>query len=379
MKLLERWSATLDALRAAGRYRSLVSPGGVDFASNDYLGYAALRTAQDHHLLAKFARSGSASRLLRGHHPIWEEVEAALARWHGAEAALLMTSGYVANEGLLATVLEPHDWVASDQLNHASIIDGLRLARAERFVYRHNDLDHLEQGLRQAARARTRERQLFVVTESLFGMDGDLAPLQQLVQLAEQYEAYLIVDEAHATGCFGATGSGCVDAAGLRGRVLATVHTGGKALGVMGAYICGPALLRELLINRCRHFVFTTALPPLVGAWWLDALARVQADPAGRQALHDAAAVFRTALSRAGVTAPGSHYIVPILLGNDAEAVRAAEHLRERGWDIRAVRPPSVPPGTARLRISIHADHRQEILLAAATDIAAVIPEAVLA
>src|SRR5581483_7735863 len=249
MKLLERWSATLDALRAAGRYRSLVSPGGVDFASNDYLGYAALRTAQDHHLLAKFARSGSASRLLRGHHPIWEEVEAALARWHGAEAALLMTSGYVANEGLLATVLEPHDWVASDQLNHASIIDGLRLARAERFVYRHNDLDHLEQGLRQAARARTRERQLFVVTESLFGMDGDLAPLQQLVQLAERYEAHLIVDEAHATGCFGAAGSGCVDAAGLRGRVLATVHTGGKALGVMGAYVCGPARLRELLIN----------------------------------------------------------------------------------------------------------------------------------
>src|SRR5262249_10947678 len=152
-----------------------------------------------------------------------------------------------ANEGLLTTVLEPSDWVASDELNHASIIDGLRLARAERYVYRHNDLDHLEHGLRQAARVRTRERQLFVVTESLFGMDGDLASLGDLVRLAERYEAHLIVDEAHATGCFGANGSGCVDAAGLRGRVLATVHTGGKALGVTGAYVCGPARLRELL------------------------------------------------------------------------------------------------------------------------------------
>jgi 8-amino-7-oxononanoate synthase len=378
MKLLDRWSAALDELRAAGRYRSLASPGGVDFASNDYLGYASRQPAQGHASSRTLARSGSASRLLRGHHPIWEEVEAALARWHGAEAALVMTSGYVANEGLLATVLEPGDWVASDQLNHASIIDGLRLARAERFVYRHNDLDHLEQGLRQASRSRTSERQLFVVTESLFGMDGDLAPLKHLVRLAERYEAHLIVDEAHATGCFGATGSGCVDAAGLRGRVLATVHTGGKALGVMGAYVCAPARLRELLINRCRHFLFTTALPPVVGAWWLEALARVRADHTGRQALHDGAAVFRGALGCAGVSAHGSHYIVPVILGDDTSAVRAAALLHNGGWDIRAVRPPSVPDGTARLRISIHADHGRETLLAAAEAVAAVIREAVL-
>jgi 7-keto-8-aminopelargonate synthetase-like enzyme len=280
---------------------------------------------------------------------------------------------------LLTTVLEPSDWVASDELNHASIIDGLRLARAERYVYHHGDLDHLEQGLRQAARVRTRERHLFVVTEALFGMDGDLAPLEQLVRLAERYEANLIVDEAHATGCFGANGSGCVDAAGLRGRVLATVHTGGKALGVMGAYICGPARLRELLINRCRHFLFTTALPPAVGAWWLEALARVRADHAGRQALHDGAAAFRAALAGMEVTAPGSHYIVPVLLGDDTSAFRAAACLRERGWDIRAVRPPSVPDGTARLRISIHADHERETLLAAAEAVAAIIREAVLA
>src|SRR5438132_12246963 len=219
-----------------------------------------------------------ASRLLRGHQAIWEEVETALARWHGAEATLMMTSGYAANEGLLSTLLEPRDWVASDALNHASIIDGLRLSRAERFIYRHLDLDHLEAGLRAVARTRSVQRHLFVVTESLFGMDGDLAPLESLVLLAERYGASVIVDEAHSTGCFGPTGSGCVDAAGLRERVLATVHTGGKALAVAGAYLCGSALLRELLINRCRHFIFTTALPPIMAAGWPDALRRVRPD-----------------------------------------------------------------------------------------------------
>src|SRR5262249_36906458 len=150
------------------------------------------------------------------------------------------------------TVIEACDWVASDELNHASIIDGLRLGCAERFIYRHQDLEHLETGLRAASQGRTGPRELFVVTESLFGMDGDLTPLGPLVQLAERYGAHVIVDEAHSTGCFGTAGSGCVDEAGLRGRVLATVHTGGKALGVCGAYICGSARLRELLINRCR-------------------------------------------------------------------------------------------------------------------------------
>src|SRR5262249_43276260 len=148
------------------------------------------------------------------------------------------------------------------------IIDGLRLSKAERFVFGHQDLDQLEDGLRRAARTGSAGRQLFVVTESLFGMDGDTAPLPQLAELAQRYDAHLIVDEAHATGCFGPRGSGLVDAAGLRGEVLATVHTGGKALGVVGAYVCGSARLKELLVNRCRHLIFTTALPPAVGAWW---------------------------------------------------------------------------------------------------------------
>jgi 8-amino-7-oxononanoate synthase len=367
MRLTDRWSAVLDPLRRQGQYRELSLPAGVDLTSNDYLGYGGTRASAAG---PELSRSGMGSRLLRGHHPIWDEVEAALAHWHQAEAALMMTSGYAANEGLLATVIEPGDWVASDQRNHASIIDGLRLARAERFIYRHQDLDYLEAGLRAASQGRSDQRQLFVVTEALFGMDGEVTPLGPLVHLAERYGAHVIVDEAHSTGCFGPAGSGCVDAAGMRGRVLATVHTGGKALGVCGAYVCGSARLRELLINRCRHLIFTTALPPAVGAWWLEALARVRSDDAGRADLHRAAAVFRAELTRHGVPEGGTHYIVPVILGSDGRAVEVARCLREAGWDIRAVRPPSVPPGTARLRISIHADHDSPTLVAAAAAVA---------
>src|SRR5437764_5721668 len=168
-KLTDRWAAILAQFRSQGRYRELSLPGGIDFTSNDYLGYGGTRVPA---VSPELPRSGRASRLLRGHHPIWEEVEAALARWHGADAALMMTSGYAANEGLLATVIEPGDWVASDRLNHASIIDGLRLTRAERFIFRHQDLNHLETGLRAAHVQRGSGRQSVVLTESLFGTDG---------------------------------------------------------------------------------------------------------------------------------------------------------------------------------------------------------------
>jgi 8-amino-7-oxononanoate synthase len=368
MTLAERWNEQLTELRDLDRYRRLSLPRGIDFSSNDYLGFGKERKGPD-----TFFSSGLASRLLQGQRVIWEEVETELARWHGADAALMFTSGYVANEGLLSTAIEPGDFVASDHSNHASIIDGLRLSKAERFVFRHNDLEHLESGLKAAARKRSTNRQLFVVSESLFGMDGDRAPLVDLVELCEKYGAHLIVDEAHATGCFGRTGSGCVDEAGLRSRVLATVHTGGKALGVMGAYVCGSRVLRELLINRCRHFIFTTALPPAVGSWWHEAIAQVQIADERQRRLHESAALFRAELARQGVTAGGEQYIIPVILGDDARANEAGQRLQDAGWDIRAIRPPSVPPGTARLRISIHADHDRDTLLAAARAVAEVV------
>jgi 8-amino-7-oxononanoate synthase len=362
MTLFTRWRKYLEGLHAQGRYRRLAPPRGLDFSSNDYLGYAKISWPTPDNL----SRSGQASRLLRGQHPPWEEVEANLAHWHGAEAALVMNSGYLANEGLLSALLEADDFIASDQLNHASIIDGIRLSRAERFIFRHNDLGHLEEGLRTAAQNRRPSRELFVVTEALFGMEADRAPLLEMVQLADKYQAHLIVDEAHSTGCFGPEGSGLVDELGLRSRVLATIHTGGKALGVAGAYICCPRLLRDLLVNRCRHFIFTTALPPAVASWWLAMLPHVRRDEKVRQSLHHNAALFRQKLHETGMTALGQDYIVPVILGDDTRAVQVAEILQSEGFDIRAIRPPTVAPGTARLRISIHADHTSADLEAVA-------------
>jgi 8-amino-7-oxononanoate synthase len=183
-----------------------------------------------------------------------------------------------------------------------------------------------------------------------------------MVALCDRYDAYLIVDEAHSTGCFGPTGSGCVDAAGVRDRVLASVHTGGKALALPGAYVAGSRLLKEYLTNRCRHLIFTTALPPAVGAWWQTGIARVRHDPASRERLHANAAHFRGELGRHGVSARGTEYVVPVVVGDDPRAVAAAARVREHGFDVRAIRPPSVPPGTARLRISVHADHDPAVL-----------------
>jgi len=366
MSLCDRWTSTLEQLRAQGRYRQFVPPRGIDFTSNDYLGYASLPNPPS----AGLSRSGAASRLLRGHHPIWDEVESTLAAWHGTEAVLMMTSGYAANEGLISTLTEPGDWVATDELNHACIVDGLRLSRCRRFVFRHNDLNHLEDGLRTEAARHEGGRERFVITESLFSMDGDRAPLRDMAELAERYGAHLIVDEAHATGCFGETGSGCVDVAGVRSRALATVHTGGKGLALPGAYIAGSKLLKEFLTNRCRHLIFTTALPPAVGGWWADGITRVQGDSRSRQRLHSNAALFRSELAKRVVPAAGTDYIVPVMIGDDGRAAAAAARLQDSGLDVRAIRPPSVPPGTARLRISVHADHEPAVLVQLAEAVA---------
>jgi 8-amino-7-oxononanoate synthase len=358
MSLQERWSATLDELRSQGRYRSFRLPAGIDFTSNDYLGYAHRPIVSN----SSLPITGTASRLLRGHHAIWDEVEPMLAQWHGAEAVLMMTSGYAANEGLIATLAEPGDWVAVDELSHACIYDGLRLARPRKFLYRHNDLNHLEEGLKAEAAKRPEGRELFVVTESLFSMDGDTAPLPELIALVARYGAQLIVDEAHSTGCFGPSGSGCVDEAGLRSRVLATIHTGGKALGLPGAYICCSKLLKEYLINRCRHLIFTTALAPAVGSWWKERIPQIVTDDDSREKLRGNAARFRTAIKGDADRFRGSHYIVPIIVGQDEDAVRVATRLQDAGFDIRAIRPPTVPQNTSRLRISIHADHESATL-----------------
>ena len=369
MSLSDRWRVELERLKEDGRHRALTPPSGIDFSSNDYLGYS--RRAWPGRNLS---RSGTASRLLRGQHPIWEEIESRLAAWHRTEAALMMTSGYAANEGLLSTIIAAGDTAFSDQYNHASIIDGLRLSKAEKIIFPHNDVNHLEELMRRKMATRTAQQAWFVVTESLFGMEGDTAPLRELADLAERYRAHLIVDEAHATGCFGPLGSGIVDSLNLRERVLATIHTGGKALAVPGAYIAGTRLLKELLVNRCRQLIFTTALPPQIGAWWLDSLELVSADDPSRQMLRERCVSFRKECYLRNITVGGQHYVATIVLGPDASTVQAAQSLQNAGCDVRAVRPPTVPPGTARLRIAIHADHDCDTLRNLVEALASVVP-----
>ncbi|HWY88729.1 MAG TPA: 8-amino-7-oxononanoate synthase [Gemmataceae bacterium] len=369
MSIADRWTSRLGELDRLGQLRKLTPPRGIDFSSNDYLGFSKSRWPTG----ADASRSGASSRLVRGNHEIWEEVEITLAQLHGS-AALMMTSGYAANEGLLSTVIEPQDWVGSDELNHASIIDGIRLSKADKFLFRHNDLEHLESGLREAAASRAPGRELFIVTEALFGMEGDCPRFPELISLAKKYAAHLIVDEAHTTGCFGRQGLGLLEEFG-REQILASVHTGGKALAVPGAYIACSRILKEYLVNRCRHFIYTTALPPAVGAWWLETIHRVSSYAKERENLVGNAQAFRHALTDHGIGARGKHYIVPIILGDNSAAVGAGEALQKEGFDVRAIRPPTVPPGTARLRISIHADHDQATLLALAEALARILKQ----
>lgn len=346
--LLEtRWREQLSELAVAARLRSLRPPAGHDFSSNDVLGFGAEAPGV----------AATGSRLLRGHREAWDTLEQTLAGWHRSEAALIFNSGYAANEGLLSTLIAPGDFVLSDALNHASIIDGLRLCRAQRFIYRHCDLLHLAEGL-----ALAKGRATFIVTESLFGMEGDIAPLADIVALADAFGAVVIVDEAHATGVFGPQGSGLVDALALRDDILATIHTGGKALGVPGAYVASSELVREVLVNRCRSLIYTTALPPIAAEWWKASVRRVREEPQAREHVQTLARDFRAMLTLRAVPHFGESYIIAIPLGEDTRAVAVAERLQNEGYDIRAIRPPTVPEGTARLRISVHADHTPKLL-----------------
>lgn len=341
--------ASLQALREAGLLRRMRLPHGIDLVSNDTLGLAehphlieAMREA-----LGSLPAGSGGSRLLRGQHAAFEALEERLADFSGTEAALLFGSGYAANTGLLPALLGPEDLVLSDERNHASLIDGVRLSPARRVVYPHNDVAAVEQAL-----ARPRQGRAFLVTESVFSMDGDLAPLVDLVAACEARGALAVVDEAHATGLYGSRGSGRVEELGLRERVLATVHTGGKALGSGGAWVAGPAPLRDLLVNRARPFLFSSAPLPVLTAALRAGLELVLGEPERRREVHRKAALLRDSLAAGGVTAGGESAIVSLVVGANQAALALQEGLLAAGFDARAVRPPTVPEGTARLRIT---------------------------
>lgn len=362
----------LQALKSTSLYRQLRHVAGhqgstlmvdgrevLNFSSNNYLGLAnhpALgKAAID--AIERYGCGSGASRLISGNMTLHEELEMKLARLKGTEAALVFNSGFQANTGIIPTLVGDGDVVFSDALNHASIIDGCRLSRAKIVVYRHCDVDQLEDGLKDAPR---RSRKL-IVTESLFSMDGDEAPLKQIVELSEKYGAMTMVDEAHATGVYEPDGAGLISRLGLHERVLVQMGTLGKALGGFGAYIAGSAALRELLINRCRSFIFTTSLPPAVMAMGIAAIELIRREPERRRALRNNCARVRDGLTRLGYSLGESRsQILPLMIGDADECMRLSDRLLDRGIFAQGIRPPTVPPGTSRLRITLMATHTSE-------------------
>jgi 8-amino-7-oxononanoate synthase len=345
---LEREAA---ARREAGLARRLALPAGLDFCSNDYLGLSqdprVVEAAVD--AARAFGAGAPSARLLRGHLALHEEAEREAAHWTGEEAALLFPSGYQANLALIGALAGPEDVVLSDRLNHASLIDGVRLSRAQRRILPHLDLSAYADALAGAAGARRR----LVVVEDVYSMDGDRAPLAGLLDLCEQHDAWLIVDSAHAAGLLPFRGGG-------HPRLAARVLTGGKALGVGGAFVCGSAALRQHLIDHGRSFIYTTAVAPPVAAALTAAMRVVQIEPERAATALARAEQLRTRLREGKVDAGGEAAIVPVVLGESARAMTVAAGLQEAGFDVRAVRPPTVPEGSSRLRLVTHADHSEE-------------------
>ncbi len=349
-----RIRARLSDLDAHDLLRTMRPPGGVDLSSNDYLGLST------HPRIVAAFRAGidaegcgsTGSRLLRGDRVAFGDVERRFAAFKGADRALLFSSGYLANIAAVTTLTEPGDVVFSDALNHASLIDAIRLSRAERVIVPHNDAAALEQAIARTPCSGHR----FIAVESLFSMDGDEAPLDRYAAIAERWNALLIVDEAHAVGVYGAHGTGRLEAAGLAHDRLVSINTGGKALGVAGAFVAGPGWAIEYLAQRARPFVFSTAMPPAMAHALQASLDVVRDEPERRAALRDRAVRLRRALRDAGIdVAESASHIVPVHVGPNDAAVAIAAALQAEGFDVRAIRPPTVPEGTARLRVSVNA------------------------
>lgn len=338
--------------------RTLQEPFGIDFCSNDYLSFATdvVLQKQVHENLKGVLSGSTSSRLIRGHHPAMEDLEYHLAQWSSREAALFFSSGYQANVAVLSTVLDESTLVFSDEFNHASIVDGIRLSKSEKVIFRHNDLQDLEQKL---ADHKTHKNKI-VVVESLYSMQGDQAPLKSLALLCQKWGAQLIVDEAHATGIYGA---GLVQRQSLEAQVMLTIHCAGKALGVSGAWVACDQILKEYLINFSRPFIYSTAPSPLIVSALTTSLQYWQSVGEERALLclekaADLKQQLSVFLNQDILTGVGP--ILFLRLGDSAEAVNWAHFLQSSQLDVRAIRYPTVPQGQAGLRISMHASQAPE-------------------
>ncbi|SDL38723.1 8-amino-7-oxononanoate synthase [Geoalkalibacter ferrihydriticus] len=381
---MENWRRNLEELARAGMLRSLRTIEGVQgprvrldgrevllLCSNNYLGLAG------HPLLARAAAAASldlgtgsgASRLVSGSLALHEELEERIAAFKGSEAALVFNSGYAANTGILQGLAGPEDIIFSDALNHASIIDGCRLSRARTLVYPHRDVDALETLMKREWPQR--RGRWFIVTDGVFSMDGDMAPLPALADLKEHYDALLMVDDAHGTGVLGATGRGSAEALGCLHRIDLHMGTLGKALGGFGAFLAAPRVVVDILVNRSRPFIFSTSLPPAVLAAAIAAFELVGGEEGRhrRATLQAKREIFAAPLRAAGLDLCGSTtQIVPILTGSPHPTMAAAAALLEKGIFLQGIRPPTVSEGRCRLRATIMSDHDpQELAQAAAT------------
>ena len=366
--------ARLDARHLRRTLQSLSSGPGprvwiggrevIQLCSNDYLGLAAdlrlKRAAAD--AVSRLGCGAGSSRLVGGTIDIHADLERALAELKMADASLVFTSGYHANVGVVSALMGPGDSIFSDERNHASLIDGCRLSRATVSVYQHVDVEHLGQLLSAAPTGGQR----LIVTETVFSMDGDVAPLRDLVDLARRWDAWILVDEAHATGVFGARGGGVVEDMGLAAEVDVQIGTLGKALGSLGAFAAGGRPLVDWLTNAARTFIYTTALSPPAVAAARVAVDVVRCEPERRQRLWDHAALMHSRLADCGFRlGPTGSPILPLLVGDDERALGLSAELLKRGVFVPAIRPPTVPPGTSRLRVVPTATHSPEDIEAA--------------
>ena len=363
MKFYDNITEELNQLTEHNRLRSLKDISGewrLNLSSNDYVGAAVNRKWQNEFYQSlnkpkfsdEFKLTASSSRLLTGNHSGYHQLETELSMLYNGREALVFNSGYHANVGILPAITTAKDLILSDKLNHASIIDGLRLSDAKFKRYRHNDYNQLEQLLADNS---AKYRQIFIITESLFSMDGDIADLNRLVALKTRYNAILIVDEAHAVGVFGSHGAGICEEQGVIADIDIIIGTFGKALASLGAYAITNGELKNYLINRMRPLIFTTALPPAVVNWSRFVLKKIIKCQAERQHLQQLGTFCRNELAKHHIATQGSSHIIPIMIGDDKKSVVLAEKLRNEGFLVFPIRPPTVPPNSSRLRLSLSA------------------------
>ncbi|MBF0386606.1 MAG: 8-amino-7-oxononanoate synthase [Candidatus Omnitrophica bacterium] len=361
LKDRDLWRSRRTVASQQGRKILLDGRWVLNFCSNDYLGLAAdprLAEAVSRAMSGRGFGAG-ASRLVCGDFDEHAALEADIASFKKTEAALLFSSGYMANAGIIQALVGRDDEVFSDRLNHASIVDGIILSRAVMKRYPHNDMAALEALLA----AGTTARRKLIVTDTIFSMDGDVAPLAELVVLARRYGAWLMVDEAHAFGLFGATGAGLAEETGTAGEIDVQMGTLSKAVGSFGAYAAGSQVLVDHLWNNARSVIYTTALPPAVAAASREAVRIMRAEPQRRQRVLASAAFLRSALRSLGLEVPaGCTPIIPVQLGSAKRALTWSRALLDKGIFVSAIRPPTVPAGTARLRVTVTAAHTDDDL-----------------